>query len=135
MSKLELEHVYQNYLDDRKLYYVSKWSGGEVIVEEFIQSESKYYPYVYEDEDYTTDLEIFENMLSNGHIRDLGLLGDSGFAFQEVYNNIDGRWFGYNTNMVLVKDRTKDLYDEICKLDKMDIDSFLSLARKYKELL
>lgn len=134
--KLKLNHLYQNYLDERKLYYVGEWSDKEVLVEEFKQVDSPYYPYVYEDEDCTSELDVFESMLSNGHIRDLGLLSDTDFSFQEVYNIIDKRHFGNNTNMVLVKDRTKQLNKELKSIDyTVDVNTFIALAKKYKELI
>ena len=134
--KLKLNHLYQNYLDERKLYYVSEWSDKEVLVEEFKQVDSPYYPYVYEDEDCTSELDVFESMLSNGHIRDLGLLSDTDFSFQEVYNIIDKYHFGNNTNMVLVKNRTKQLNKELKSIDyTVDVNTFIALAKKYKELI
>ena len=134
--KLKLNHLYQNYLDERKLYYVGEWSDKEVLVEEFKQVDSPYYPYVYEDEDCTSELDVFESMLSNGHIVDLGLLSETDFSFQEVYNIIDKRHFGNNTNMVLVKDRTKQLNKELKSIDYVvDVNTFIALAKKYKELI
>lgn len=134
--KLKLNHLYQNYLDERKLYYVSEWSDKKVLVEEFKQVDSPYYPYVYEDEGCTSELDIFESMLSNGHVVDLGLLSDTDFSFQEVYNTIENYHFGNNTNMVLVKDRTKQLNKELKSIDYIvDVNTFIALAKKYKELI
>ena len=134
--KLKLNHLYQNHLDERKLYYFSEWSGKTYLVEEFKQVESPYYPYVYEDEDYTSELDIFESMLSNGHVIDLGELSETEYSFQEVYNEIESYHFGNNTNRVLVRNRTKDLFKELKELNNIvDIDTFISLAKKYKELI
>lgn len=134
--KLQLNHLYQNQLDDRKLYFVSEWSDGTVLLEEFKQVECKQYPYVYEDEDYTSELDIFESMLSNGHIIDLGKLEDTDFSFQEVYNEIDNYHFGNNTNKVIVKNRTKQLNDDLKSLNYIvDINTFIALSKKYKELI
>lgn len=136
ISKLQLNHLYQNYLDDRRLYYISKWSDGEILVEEFKQVESKHYPYVYEDEGCTSELDIFESMLSNGHIKDLGKLEDTDFSFQEVYNEIDNYHFGNNTNKVIVKNRTKQLNEELKSINYIvDVNTFITLAKKYKELI
>ena len=134
--KLQLNHLYQNQLDDRKLYFVSEWSDGTVLLEEFKQVECKQYPYVYEDEDCTSELDIFENMLSNGHIKDLGKLEDTDFSFQEVYNEIDDYHFGNNTNKVILKNRTKQLNDDLKSLNYIvDINTFIALSKKYKELI
>ena len=134
--KLKPNHLYQNCLDNRKLYYFSEWSDKTLLVEEFKQVDSPYYPYVYEDEDYTSDLDVFESMLSNGHIIDLGLLSETDFSFQEVYNEVYNYHFGNSTNKVLVRNRMNDLIEELKKLDNVvNVDNFISLAKKYKELI
>ena len=129
----KLNHLYYNYLDDRLLYYVSNWSD-EILVEIFKRCDEKYYTFVYED-DGLFDLDTFNSMIPNGHIRDLGLLSETDYSFQEVYNVIDNRHFGNNTNMVLVRNREKELNNELKSIDYIvDVNTFKVLAKKYHEL-
>lgn len=135
MSKYKLNHLYQNKTDKTSLYYISEWSSGEILVEEFKQVEDPYYSYVYEDTDFIVSLDDFENLIIE-HVIDLGELESTDYSFKTVFNQIQQRHFGSNTDKVLVKDRTNDLIWELDHSnDIAKVDVFLSLAKKYHELI
>ena len=119
------------------LFYPTLWDDNTILVEAWKRYTSPKYNFVFEDAGLITSEEM-SDLIKNKRLKKLGILSKTKYNFKKVYNEEEGRYFGENTNKVLVEDRSEELKKYLDKLKfqgkSMTYSKFCFLVNKYWEI-